>query len=563
MASGKLSPRQKMINMMYLVLLALLAMNVSAEILDAFEQIKEKLNTSASQNIASNTAQKERMQAKIQEELGKGKTDNKGLQDTIKIVSAATDKILQEIQKHQDTLTEIAGVDEVTGKLVNKGESERNYQYWMGTGADENTNDGRGNKEAYQLHQNLDDYVGTLLGVYNAIIPDSTPGRKLDFDGERLAKDPETTLDGEDKTWERYTFHNPVVANLALLEALKLDIIKKEKQTLDLINTRLGVNTFEVDSVIGDYAAVSEIVPAGLQYEAKLYVTMASSAVVPTFSSGSGAIEQDGPIGRLKIPANGRLIPNGKNEAQQSWTATIRVPKATGGFENIPISGEFTVRKPEIVVTSASVSLLYRACANEVNIDVPALGENYNPRFSGTNAEVIPSSSNPKLVRIVPGNGAKARINVKSLTNGQTIDIGPIDYRVVEPPKPAINMAVNGRIYNGASMVPKSSRVAVRLEPDDDFQAALPKDAGYGIGSIEVLAQLSLGPPTRVNSIRGSKDAVRKPIAVSLGNQVRQSSPGTKVYVRLNDIFRVNYKGKRIVDKRFNEVERTLSLVVK
>ena len=43
MAGGKLSPRQKMINMMYLVLLALLAMNVSAEILNAFE-LKDKLN---------------------------------------------------------------------------------------------------------------------------------------------------------------------------------------------------------------------------------------------------------------------------------------------------------------------------------------------------------------------------------------------------------------------------------------------------------------------------------------------------------------------------------------
>src|SRR5438105_4950783 len=36
MAGGKLTPRQKMINMMYLVLTALLAMNVSKEILNSF-----------------------------------------------------------------------------------------------------------------------------------------------------------------------------------------------------------------------------------------------------------------------------------------------------------------------------------------------------------------------------------------------------------------------------------------------------------------------------------------------------------------------------------------------
>src|SRR5204863_2489079 len=43
MASGKLSPRQKMINMMYLVLTALLALNVSKEILDAFVTVNNGL----------------------------------------------------------------------------------------------------------------------------------------------------------------------------------------------------------------------------------------------------------------------------------------------------------------------------------------------------------------------------------------------------------------------------------------------------------------------------------------------------------------------------------------
>ncbi|MEO0895274.1 MAG: hypothetical protein AAFY71_02565 [Bacteroidota bacterium] len=563
MAGGQLSPRQKMINMMYLVLLALLAMNVSAEILDAFEQIKEKLNSSAVSNLASNSSQKDRMLAAIEEEIGKEKFDNKGLTDTITDITSKTNELLALLAKHEEALTEIAGVDEETGKLENKGETEKNYQYWMGVGAEESQNGGRGAGEAFDLRNQLNGYVDYLVGVYNSVIPDSQANRRLNADEEYLAKDPEETLDGAKKTWENYTFHGPVVANLALMEAMKLDILKKEKQTLDLLNTRLGVNTFEVDSVIGDFAAVSEIVPAGLQYEAKLYVTMASSAVVPQFSSGSGSIKQEGPIGRLTIPARGSVIPKGKNEAKQAWSATIRVPKASGGFENIPVKGEFTVRKPEIVVTSAAVQLLYRACANEVNIDVPALGDNYNPQITASNAQVTTSKGSKKLVRIVPGGGRQAVVKVSSLTNGQTVQIGNINYRVVEPPKPAVNMAVNGKIYNGASMVPKTSRVQVRLEPDADFKAALPKDARYGIGGIEVLAQLSLGPPAKVNTIRGQSDAVTKPVNVSLGTQVRQSRPGTKVYVRLNDIYRLNYQGKRIVDKRFNEVERTLSLVVK
>src|SRR6185503_20613914 len=43
MAQGKLSPRQRMINMMYLVLTALLALNVSKEIINAFVTVNESL----------------------------------------------------------------------------------------------------------------------------------------------------------------------------------------------------------------------------------------------------------------------------------------------------------------------------------------------------------------------------------------------------------------------------------------------------------------------------------------------------------------------------------------
>ena len=57
-------------------------------------------------------------------------------------------------------------------------------------------------------------------------------------------------------------------------------------------------------------------------------------------------------------------------------------------------------------------------------------------------------------------------------------------------------MAVNGKVTSGSTPVSKNSKVQIRLEPDADFKSALPADANYGITSIDVLAQLSLGPPT-------------------------------------------------------------------
>ena len=56
MAGGKVSARQKMINMMYLVLTALLALNVSKEIIKAFNLIENSLDNSTKNIVQKNTA---------------------------------------------------------------------------------------------------------------------------------------------------------------------------------------------------------------------------------------------------------------------------------------------------------------------------------------------------------------------------------------------------------------------------------------------------------------------------------------------------------------------------
>ena len=568
MASGKLSPRQKMINMMYLVLLALLALNVSAEILNAFENIKDKLNKSAQNALSNSETFLKSMKEEINKEMEvEKKMDNKGLLDTLDQIKGETSGMIALLNKHIDEMTEIAGKDPETGKLLKKDETEKNIQYWMGNGREQEANEGRGSAEAYKLHQELDDYVKYIVDLHNSQIKGAeNQDQMLSFEKEKMTNDPdkEASDSKEAKKWEYFTFEGPVIANMATLEAMKLDIYEKEKLLLDILNSRLGVATFKADKVVAINAPTATIVPAGLQFETKLFVAMSSSQIQPKFSSGNGSIMQEpgSSVATLTIPASGGVIPNGKNEGTQSYKASIQVPKATGGFETLEVDGQFTVRKPEIVVTSAAIQVLYRDCGNDVNIDVPALGDQYNPKISGTQADVIPSRTTPKKFRIVPS-GKTCKVTVNSVTNGQTIKIGDIDYKVINPPKPTINMAVNGQTYNGSAMVPKTSRVALRLEPDDDFQSALPEDAKYGISSIDVLAQLSLGPPTTVNQVNTAGGDATKPIQVALGTKVRQARVGTKVYVRINDIYRVNFKNHRVPDRRFSEVERTLSLVVK
>ena len=143
MASGKLSPRQKMINMMYLVLLALLAMNVSKEILDAFDTLKIKLQNSANNANSTQDAFIENMKKTIQEEIdNEGRRNNEGLIDTLDQISGESGKIITLLNNHITEMEELAGVDPETGEYTRKDEIEKNYQYWMGSGGKDLENGG-------------------------------------------------------------------------------------------------------------------------------------------------------------------------------------------------------------------------------------------------------------------------------------------------------------------------------------------------------------------------------------------------------------------------------------
>ncbi|RUM75646.1 MAG: gliding motility protein GldM, partial [Sulfurovum sp.] len=99
MAGGQLTPRQKMINMMYLVLTALLAMNVSKSVLDAFKLVEEGIAN-------SNTVIDDKIKT-IDNALtlkAKDSEEAKGLLEKTKLISAAGNDLVTYIEGLKTTL---------------------------------------------------------------------------------------------------------------------------------------------------------------------------------------------------------------------------------------------------------------------------------------------------------------------------------------------------------------------------------------------------------------------------------------------------------------------------
>lgn len=586
MAGGKLSPRQKMINMMYLVLTAMLALNVSAEILSAFETIKNKLNESAQAAELSAVGSKSVMQDKIDQELKAGQKQHELIKDSLTEIHTRTQDMIKFINGLDSMLMQIPGVmDPKTKEVARKDESELNFQFFMGKGAAADANSGRGSGKAKALRDSIDRYTKWLADIYN-VNRQADTGAMAKWN-DFLIKDPSASMghegDGVKKSWERFNFEGPIVANRAMLEAMKQDIYQKENKLFNAYAARLGLKIEETKKVIQEEvqkkledvkipaegaelisAPVSSIVPAGLQFKTNLYVGLKMKEPV-RFNSTSGTVTPtEGGVGAvLTIPASGNF-PAGKSEMEQSYSVTAAVKTLKGAIEELKYNGKFIIRKPEIVVTSATIQNLYRECGNMINIDVPALGELYNPVCTASEAEITPSKESKKKFLIVP-RGKKCVVGVSSVTNGQTMKIGDVVYNVIDPPKPSIEIYVNGQRASAQMQVAKGSRVKLKIVPDPEFKTLLPMDARYEVSFVEVFKQCGLGPPTKAGgaSLAGRDASGGEGLDFPIPGEAFQCPSGSKIYFEVKDVIRKNFQSKKVTDERFTLYEKNIAVTTK
>jgi len=575
MAGGKASPRQKMINMMYLVLTALLAMNVSAEILDSFQQLADALRVSAETFSDKNHQLAQDIESTIRKDPANKRSEylipltqdlNKKTDDLVAAIDAMRDKLISE---------EIGGgVHEGTKyDIMNKSETERNLRFFMmdASGSGEETdNNGAGSGKAHELHQLLDAYVDYANKLYSRLMEqrDSAsnavrPGpldhfRTLAVEPKNYFPDIPEFAEKRQKTWEQFNFtHNPVVANMAVLEKLKNDVNVIETELLGVLRSKISNIVFKIDSLIPMSAPDAQVVVAGMQFKTKLFVTVSSTQMKPSFGGGVKVLP-GGQMGELTIPANASVIPQGQQQGEQSYATVIRVPKADGTILNLNVRGTFIVRKPELVVTSRSVQILYMNCANNLNIDCPALGDLYNPQFTCRGGQTETNPRDRKLVRVIPSS-EQVRLTVRTNTNGQTVELGSLDYRVIAPPKPTLMFSLDGssQLNNGAN-IPRGAGIRFKVKADKDFLAGLPQDAKYVVNGVAIYVKMGIGQPTPLGTIQLGSDGGNIPLASRLGD----ASAGSQVICVVDEVRRINFRGQQFKEP-FTERERTINLTLR
>jgi len=445
MAGGKLTPRQKMINMMYLVLMALLALNVSKEILNAFIMLYESISTT---NV-SLQERNDKLYAQFERELA---NDSQRVQP---IYNKATQikELAERLRAYVDTImirvvAETDKVPETTAvrKLEDLKTLESKDNYDSPTRILIGTNPAAPRTDPYSavdLKNRIHEFVDKVAEIYDPQKKEET--KKL---LENMIKtDSMKEADGRVVPWEVGAFyHVPAAAVLTTLNKIKSDIYNVEAF---LVNKLLGEITADIlrfDKV--DIKTIYDPGPhvfIGDSFKLQVFAAAWSSTQNPLVvwakeikvDENGNAVPVDTsykPPGEWKIE-NGMLtyvhIP--KTEGEVKFGGVLKVKKPDGTFMEMPFNVKYMAFKPLAVISAPATAVFYRGLDNPLEVSVPGVPPEKleisltNGTFTGSKGKymVRPGSDKECVVTVsVRGEDKKAK------------KIGEAKFKVKDVPPP-------------------------------------------------------------------------------------------------------------------------------
>ncbi len=445
---GRMSPRQKMINLMYIVLTAMLALNVSSDVLNGFSQVEDGLSRSNRTITARNQALYAQLQEFNQQNPGKGKE----WLDKATDVRGKTDKLYSLIDSLKYEIVRVADGEEANVKnIVNKDNLDAASQVMLPP---------TGNKGKL-LRTQIDQYRQYILQFIN-------DKEKRDNLAQALSTTPVKTAaggEGGGKQWEETMFENmPTIAAITLLSKLQNDIRYAEGEVLNQLITNVDLGDLRVNLVNAFVVPQSRIVMRGTKYSANIYMAAVDTTQRPVVYVNGVRINND--KGLYEVGATTA----GKHE----YSGYIEVLGRDGSITRRDFKSDYTVIDPLATVSATMMNVFYAGINNPVSIAVPGVPEG-SISASMTNGSLT-KGANGWIARPTQV-GAECVITVTAEMDGQRTNVGSTTFRVRKLPDPSPFISFKddkGNInrYKGGRPFPKASILAANhldAAIDDDM----------------------------------------------------------------------------------------------
>ena len=525
MAGGKETPRQKMIGMMYLVLTALLALQVSSAIMEKFKFLDDSLQLANDSAEKGNLAVENKIKKTVAD--GGNKAADKAVLDKAIAVRKEAEEIKVVIDQLRKTIIDTTGgyEDKDPTKMYVGAKEEGLIEVMMiGT---EGAKSGRAYKLKDEINKFIDD-VNKVLGKkeYSYLALDAKDDKRIADNSDQKSKDFAELNFGA----------TPMVAAMAVLSNMESQVLQVESHALEKLAAEVGAADLKFDQVIAMVRPASRVVAAGTKYEAEMFLAASASAITPTMTARGQNIPVDptSKLGKVSFMAQaGGAFDAKENAFKQQWEGKVTF-KFKGKDTTFTVKTDYYVAKPVIQIQSASVSALYRNCGNELNVQVPALGQEYRPNFTATGADVIKGAKLGDVTLVPTGTAVVLKVS----SNGNMIGEQAFKVRLI--PKPDIQVLKGGKPVDEkqGEVSPGPGTISVKAIPDESFKAFLPKDAQYRVSEWEC----SL---IRGKRAVGSKKYTTETAKIS--EITSQAIPGDRIMIEIKPgaVIRTNYQGKK------------------
>lgn len=465
MASGKLSPRQKMINLMYLMLIAMLALNVSREIIKTFHVLENSLDESTL-NITNKSL---KMRNSI---LSKANTNNEKAKVAYEIAEQLknnADEFYKSIEAMKKDLENRADGREKIDKQskgkpeLKQGDNiEKHAHYFIheknGEKLEKNINETR-KKLISALHTAKENKLLNPEGKNTRYFEEKI--KEIEFKS-MLVADQMVDSEGKKIAWSNMFLENaPLAGVMTILSKLQNDCRIMESDITQILAETIGINDIGIDSVNAVISAPSSAIMTGETYEADLILAAYNSNADMQVMVNGQAVDVVNGKGKIKF--------TGTNPGEFSYNVSMQVP---GMDKPATTQGKYAVFAPMASVSCDELQILYVGMENPITVSAAGVKpEDLILSSSMGNLKKIANGKYHVLIPTRTGNECVVTVQART-SDGRVVNLAKQIFRVRNVSKPSFS--IPGIDLN--KPVPVSSLCLIKTisasNPDFPYQSA-------------------------------------------------------------------------------------------
>ena len=412
------SPRQKMINLMYIVLMAMLALNVSSDVLKGFSLIGDSLKRTTGNAMKENAA----LYADFESAYKANPTKVKPWYDKA-----------MEVKRMSDSLYTLAGdlrlaiAREADGKdadpdnLQNKEDLEGSNRIMLAPAR------GKGK----QLYDAINNFRTRILALV-------TDPRQRAIIASNLSTDVPKSEDNVGKNWQQYMFEEmPSIAAVTMLAKLQSDVRKAENEVIHDLLANIDVKDIRVNQINAYVSAEATTLYPGDQFRSKIFMAAVDTTQRPEIYVNGRRISADGSY-NFTVGGPG----------QYSFSGYILMPNAAGDMIRREFTQRYNVIAPPTGATVAAdlMNVLYAGFNNPIS--VTAAGGNAGVHLTmtgGTLTQTGPGKYTARPSKV----GENVTFTVSGTVNGKPQNMGSFTFQVRKLPDPTAFIRVGTDRFRG------------------------------------------------------------------------------------------------------------------